>query len=180
MNRLWFQITSFRLCCIGNEQFLRGDDDRNAFLPITEKDDGFSDLSYGDDVETDEITELDNVYKLPGDNARHESNQNDGALEHCLPDTSKWTHRPIFIQPIGDTKCPDHDIEKSLPVGVPIEFESDLFKGKILFRFRDGPSDNQHRCDDYFQGANYNIKRQVIFQGKFKSSIKWSEGMFFL
>jgi hypothetical protein len=183
MDRVWYKITAFRFCCPEDEHTSLGKDRRNALILVSKKNDGFidsNDRGCENNVDADNVTSLDDADDelLSRDASQNESDENVATLEHFLPDTSTWTHRPIFIQPIGDTKCPGHDSKKSLPIGIPIDFESDLFVGKILFRFRDGPSDDKNRCDDYFQGANYNIKRQVIFQGKFKTSIKWSEGMF--
>lgn len=182
MDRIWRHIIAFKFCCSDDEHFSISEE-RNAFLLVSETDnDGFThDMDQSDQLvsESNKVINIhNNANELREGSLRNGSDQNDEILEHYLPDTSTWTHRPIFIQPTGDTKCPGHDGKKSLPIGVPIDFESDLFKGKILFRFRDGPSDDQNRCNAYFQGTNYNIKRQVIFQGTFKSAIKWSEGLY--
>lgn len=183
MDRIWRHIIAFKFCC-SDDDHDSTKEERNAFLLVSETDNnyGFTHVMDPNDQhvsESDKVTSIYNTDELSKGSLRNRSDQNDEAFEHHrLPDTSTWTHRPIFIQPTGDTKCPGHDVKKSLPIGVPIDFESDLFKGKILFRFRDGPSDDHNRCDAYFQGTNYNIKRQVIFQGKFKSAIKWSEGLY--
>jgi len=181
MDRIWRHIIAFKFCC-SDDEHVSTKEERNAFILVSETDNyGFTHVMDQNDQrvsESDKVINIHNANELPKGSLQNGSDQNDETFEHRLPDTSTWTHRPIFIQPTGDTKCPGHDGKKSLPIGVPIDFESDLFKGKILFRFRDGPSDDQNRCDAYFQGTNYNIKRQVIFQGKFKSAIKWSEGLY--
>ena len=93
-----------------------------------------------------------------------------------LPDVIHWKHRPVFIQPAGDTRCPGQNMAGPMPIGVPFKFESNLFKGQILFRLKDGKSDDPDSSHAYFNhGTQNKIHRQVVIQGQFKRPLKMSE-----
>jgi len=94
-----------------------------------------------------------------------------------LPDVSKWKYRPVFIQPAGGTRCPGHNPNESLPIGVPFEFESSLFKGRALFRLRNGKSnEDPDESKAYFDAHDhFNFQRQFVIQGQFKHRTKMSE-----
>jgi len=92
-----------------------------------------------------------------------------------LPDISDWKYHTIFIQPAGETRCPGLQSNQSVPLGIPVEFESDLFKGKILFRFREGNTDDEKGHMAYFNSSKYKVQRQIVIQGQFKRRLKMSE-----
>ena len=92
-----------------------------------------------------------------------------------LPPVETWKYRPVFIQPAGDTKCPGQDPNASLPIGTPFEFESSLFKGKVLFRLRNGINDNSDSAKAYFDASKYKLQRQLVIQGQFKYRTKMSD-----
>ncbi len=110
-----------------------------------------------------------------------------------LPSPETWTYRPLFIQPANDTTIPDddhdHDHDRtqtnsnamqmssisscgSIPIGTPIEFETPLFKGKILIRIRNNLNIDKE-SQPYFQ--NHKRLRQYVIQGQFKEKIKMSD-----
>lgn len=92
-----------------------------------------------------------------------------------LPPVDSWPHRPLFLQGDKETilpglKSPNHPC----PVGVPFEFETELFKGRALIRFRDLETSNNPTHDKaYFQGRKR--QSQFIIQGQFKQPIKVSD-----
>lgn len=79
----------------------------------------------------------------------------------------EWKHRPAYICAHPTTKTPEYEPGVSLPLGVPINFESDLFQGKAFLRLKPIPSDQGH--DSYFESK----KRfyQFIIQGQFKEEL---------
>ncbi|GMH82836.1 hypothetical protein TrST_g8968 [Triparma strigata] len=77
-----------------------------------------------------------------------------------VPAVETWPHRPIFI-------CDDRS--GSLPLGVPFEFETELFKGKCLIRIRGVKSDDEESDAKYFEGRQRRF--QAIVQGQFKEEI---------
>mmetsp|Transcript_12390 Transcript_12390/g.19058 ORF Transcript_12390/g.19058 Transcript_12390/m.19058 type:complete len:484 (+) Transcript_12390:33-1484(+) len=92
-----------------------------------------------------------------------------------LPEPSTWKYSTIFIQPAGETRCPGLKPNQSVPIGVPVEFESDLFKGRILFRFRSGKTEDEQSHNAYFNSSQYKVQRQIVIQGQFKERLKMSE-----
>jgi Protein of unknown function (DUF1769) len=96
----------------------------------------------------------------------------------CFPQVHR---RPISIRPADeltqvlgdhiDGSCGD----VSLPLGIPFEFESPLFKGTMLVRFRNVETDDHtgsHQA--YFQGRKHTLMQTVV-QGRFKRPVKMSE-----
>lgn len=102
------------------------------------------------------------------------SNDLEDALNN-LPKPSTWKYHTIFIQPAGETRCPGLEPDQSVPLGVPVEFESNLFKGKILFRFRGGETEDERSHEAYFNSSQYKVQRQIMIQGQFKQRCKMSE-----
>jgi len=95
--------------------------------------------------------------------------------EYTLPDVKTWPHRPLLIC-ANSRACPDLVTDHSLgpvPLGVPFEFESDLFKGKCLIRLRGSQSDNTTGDAEYFMGRKRIF--QSIVQGQFKEEISVSD-----
>lgn len=92
---------------------------------------------------------------------------------------SEWRHFPVFVRGGKNTEIinSDHDIDEleGLPLGVPIEFESSVFAGKMLIRLKPVPSDDDHEA--YFHGRKRYY--QCLFQGKFKEKgLKFSDVFF--
>lgn len=91
-----------------------------------------------------------------------------------------WPYRPIYIKAASDTIC-----EELIHLGIPIEFETSLFKGKILIRVRNiqkhtdlksessSSRKEQFHCEDYFK--NRKRTRQYTIQGEFKEPMKMSD-----
>mmetsp|Transcript_23884 Transcript_23884/g.29385 ORF Transcript_23884/g.29385 Transcript_23884/m.29385 type:complete len:363 (+) Transcript_23884:80-1168(+) len=103
------------------------------------------------------------------------STGNDGETESknkLLAHPKHWPSRPIYIQAVEDTNCIGilHN-DDPLPIGTPIDFETSIFKGKILIRIRD--TNKTGRDDEYF--VNRKRKRQYVIQGQFKEAMKMSE-----
>lgn len=93
-----------------------------------------------------------------------------------LPPTNTWKYHPIFMQAVGDTKCPGYDnANESLPIGIPFQFESNLFKGQILVRLRTGKSEDPTSRQAYFDASKYKLQRQIVIQGQFKHMTKMSD-----
>jgi hypothetical protein len=83
-------------------------------------------------------------------------------------DPSTWPHAPVYFCPGPSmTHVGDDDSRKdSLPLGVAVPFETNLFHGKVLFRIRDIPAAHQDEHKKYFSER----KRlyQVVIQGQFQ------------
>jgi hypothetical protein len=60
-----------------------------------------------------------------------------------------------------------------LPLGVPFQVETPLFKGKVLLRFRNTKSDDIKTHSDYFEGRKRLM--QTVIQGHFKRRINMSD-----
>lgn len=118
---------------------------------------------------------------VSGKKAKRRNKDNTSELPY-LPPVDTWAHRPLFVRPHpepcgGTLDVSVKSIEEktvkevtpniSCPVGAPFEFESDLFKGRVLFRVRGlETSANLDQDKEYFEGKNrYN---QFIIQGRFK------------
>lgn len=104
-----------------------------------------------------------------------------------LPPVEIWPHRPVIVTENtavdggkiqweeGDKgkegdKEGDKEKEKvAAPIGVPFNFESSLFVGKMLIRLKDVKDDNEEGTESYF--ADRHRKFQVIVQGKFKRNL---------
>jgi Protein of unknown function (DUF1769) len=91
------------------------------------------------------------------------------SIGHLLPRASQWPHRPIFLQAGSDTEILHQSPHQPLPLGVPFEFETPLFKGKLLVRFRSVKSDDKASHDAYFSGNNRVM--QAVVQGRFKKPV---------
>ena len=71
-----------------------------------------------------------------------------------IPEPSEWPNRPVFLRPEAETKL-QGDLP-ALPLGKVMEFETDLFKGKVLIRL-EPISPNAEDCNidayaAYFDG----------------------------
>eukprot|EP00571_Detonula_confervacea_P014926 CAMPEP_0172305658 /NCGR_PEP_ID=MMETSP1058-20130122/6906_1 /TAXON_ID=83371 /ORGANISM="Detonula confervacea, Strain CCMP 353" /LENGTH=286 /DNA_ID=CAMNT_0013017329 /DNA_START=318 /DNA_END=1178 /DNA_ORIENTATION=+ len=88
-----------------------------------------------------------------------------------------WPHRPVFVQAGSEMKVlgvADDSVEnKPVPLGVPFEVESPLFKGKVLLRFRNATSDDPTSHSEYFHERKRLM--QTVIQGQFKRPLKMSD-----
>lgn len=71
------------------------------------------------------------------------------------------------------TTTPDYAPGASLPLGVPIAFESDAFRGKMFLRLKPLPSDGDAGHVAYFRGAKRHY--QLILQGRFTEAFSLSD-----
>lgn len=93
------------------------------------------------------------------------------------PTVESWPHYPICLQASGDTRCEEYSPDCPLPLGEPFDFESSLFKGKILVRIRNGKSDNVEKSNIYFSKDRKRML-QIVVQGRFKEALKMSNVYF--
>ena len=88
---------------------------------------------------------------------------------HELPDVSKWPHRPVMVclnTPVSPLLTVPKYGTGPCPIGVPFEFESELFEGVCLVRLKNVPSDDIDTDRGYFDGRRRIF--QTIVQGRFK------------
>jgi len=96
-----------------------------------------------------------------------------------LPPTKLWPHFPLFVKSNPEACGGTLDVEgvqphESCPIGVPFEFESEYFKGKLLFRVRDlQTTKNLKDNTNYFDKAGRH--NQFIIQGRFKKEVPASD-----
>jgi len=74
-----------------------------------------------------------------------------------LPRTNEWPHHPVYLQGSEETYTEYHNAQ-SLPFGIPFEFETDLFKGRVLIKLKDDKG-----------------QRHVVVQGQFKQELPFSD-----
>jgi len=90
---------------------------------------------------------------------------------------SEWSSRPIYFCSHPKVQMKDYKPGGALPFGVPLEFESDLFTGRVFLRLRpiESHPDDKANHTSYFEGK----KRfwQIIIQGQFKQEINMSDLM---
>jgi len=93
-----------------------------------------------------------------------------------LPPSNSWPHHPLFVKSNPDACGGNLDVKglekgEPCPIGIPFEFESDLFKGKLLFRVRDLETSADRQNDILYFGEK-RCHNQFIIQGRFKKEIK--------
>ena len=97
--------------------------------------------------------------------------------DQALPSTEaeNWPHRPVCVRAGSDTKVIGKGIDGDAPVplGVPFEIESPLFKGKVLLRFRSADSNDPKSHAEYFEGRKRLM--QTVVQGRFKRPVRMSD-----
>lgn len=163
----------FMACCypFNKNTRIHHDDDDNG--------NGDDDNDNGNDDQSSVIHKEDLVFdsndRGPLDKTSDGINQSLDEATRNLPDVSTWKYRPLFIQAAGDTNCPGHNPNESLPIGVPFSFESNLFKGKILLRAKNLKADDTESTKAYFKATKQCIQRQVVIQGQFKERMKMSD-----
>lgn len=95
-----------------------------------------------------------------------------------LPDVDTWPHRPVFLQAGKDTHPIGRSEVEPLPIGQPFEFETPLFRGRILVRLRNATrsDDDPVAHDAYFSGRKR--LKQIVVQGRFKEPMPVSDVYF--
>lgn len=88
-----------------------------------------------------------------------------------LPPVEDWPHRPVFVTASDETHILNND--KMVPLGIPFDFESSLFQGRMLLRLRNAPSDDPVGNQEYFSGRARLC--QFIVQGRFKRRLAMSD-----
>lgn len=86
---------------------------------------------------------------------------------------TNWPHDPVFVRPGSDTEVLGLGKNQPVPLGVPFEIDSPLFKGKLLLRFRNAKSDDPGSHSKYFDGRKRVM--QTVLQGRFKRPTKMSD-----
>lgn len=96
-------------------------------------------------------------------------------IESKFPEAepARWPHKPVYVQPGNDMKVAGLSSNQPIPLGIPIDIESPLFKGRVLLRFRNAKSDNPSAHESYFNGRKRLM--QTVVQGQFKRPMKMSE-----
>jgi hypothetical protein len=97
---------------------------------------------------------------------------------HNLPDSNTWRHRPIYLATGRNTQhsYQTSSTSSSLPLGEPIPFETDLFKGKLLLRVQNIHNNVSKDHTEYFQGKKR--LKHIVIQGQFKQPLKISDVWF--
>ena len=80
-----------------------------------------------------------------------------------------WPHRSVLLQPGVGTRVSEPNV---LPIGVPIDFETDLFRGQFLLRLRNVTSDHPS-ASRYFDGSRRVM--QTVLQGRFKKNVNMAD-----
>jgi Protein of unknown function (DUF1769) len=100
------------------------------------------------------------------------------AIENDPAPLENWSHRPVYLRSNEDTYARGNDTRKQeLPLGIPFEFESPLFKGTMLVRLRNVSTDDRTGSHEaYFKGRKRLM--QTVVQGQFKEPVKMSDVYF--
>jgi len=94
-----------------------------------------------------------------------------------FPEVEKWPHRPLFIGNALDVQQTAKDDDCSYPIGIPFDFETELFRGSALVRVRYLESSMNVVGDEkYFFGRKR--MSQFIVQGRFLRPIPCSDVQF--
>ena len=94
--------------------------------------------------------------------------------------TTQWPHDSILLQAASNTHvvlnptvAATAELQKALPIGVPIDFETTLFRGQFLVRLRNNISDDPKSHEEYFRDRKRVL--QTVVQGQFKKNINMSD-----
>ena len=94
-----------------------------------------------------------------------------------IPPPCEWPHYPVLVNANNTMTQQRINVFKykdgALPLGIPFEFESELFRGTALFRFKDVPSNNEDGTMEYFSGRQRRF--QAIVQGRFKERLSCAD-----
>jgi len=166
---------------------LEDDNNNKSILCCSRRNSKVMDETVGIQKENDvDATTIDDTLHQPNTSFRYDVDRD----INDLPDVNKWPNRPVYVQAgegtrtgteteTGTAQCtlPEkgQDSDDVLPIGTPIEFETDLFKGKILFRVKNVKTSTAvaEDLDKYFKGRRR--VKQVVVQGRFKESFPISD-----
>lgn len=94
-----------------------------------------------------------------------------------IPPPCEWPHYPVLVNANNTMTQQRIHVFKykdgAVPLGIPFEFESELFRGTALFRFKDVPSNNEEGTMEYFSGRQRRF--QAIVQGRFKERLSCAD-----
>ena len=104
--------------------------------------------------------------------------RSDTRKEHMAQDVHNWPNKPLYIYAdFPHVKTANYGPYESLPLGVPIEFESDLFKGRILIRLRGYDSATTQPKNLLEDHEHHPLQWMYIVQGHFKKRMKLQDIM---
>lgn len=145
-------------------------------------------------VTVDESIPTNHKDKKEDDDAKVDLDEVSDPFEHPLvPPTlpiGQWPHQSILLQVGANTHvlhptttssvsssassvATAEQQQESLPIGIPIEFETALFRGQFLVRLRNNTSDDPKSHDDYFRDRKRIL--QTVVQGQFKKNTAMSD-----
>eukprot|EP00980_Cylindrotheca_fusiformis_P014213 scaffold3741_cov127-Cylindrotheca_fusiformis.AAC.5 len=87
----------------------------------------------------------------------------------------QWPHRPVYLCAHPAVKTREYKPGEPLPLGVPVDFETELFKGKFFCRLKpiDPHPEDAAGHKEYFEGKKRHY--QWIVQGQFKEELNFSD-----
>lgn len=97
----------------------------------------------------------------------------EGGSEPRVPRVEDWPHRPVFLSASENTQILGLEEDEALPLGIPFEFETPLFKGRMLVRLRNATSVETESHAKYFSGRKRLM--QTVVQGRFKKPVSMDE-----
>ncbi|GFH46230.1 hypothetical protein CTEN210_02704 [Chaetoceros tenuissimus] len=101
-----------------------------------------------------------------------------GESSTSMQDVSNWPNKPLYIYAdFPHVKTANYGPYESLPLGVPIEFESDLFKGRILIRLRGDDRSTTKAKNLLEDHGHHPLQWMYIVQGHFKKRMKLQDIM---
>lgn len=80
---------------------------------------------------------------------------------------SFWPHKSVFVQAGSGMTAAGMDRSDPLPLGVPFDIETPLFKGRVLLRFRSTKSDDPKSHSEYFEGRKRLM--QTVIQVRYRA-----------
>jgi Protein of unknown function (DUF1769) len=90
-----------------------------------------------------------------------------------IPSAKDWPHRPVYLKTGAATTVIGIPDDEALPLGVPIEFATELFEGKLLVRLRNVKTDDPASHDAYFEDRRRVM--QTVVQGRFKKPVNMAD-----
>ena len=97
------------------------------------------------------------------------TNHPHSSITNINKNDEEWRHGSVMVEAGENTKVYGIPKGQPLPLGIPFEFESNLFKGRMLLRFRNVKSDDTSSHEKYFEGRKRLM--QTVVQGRFKKGI---------
>ena len=104
--------------------------------------------------------------------------QPQGCIDEVLPPVEHWPHRPVFLSPSVRANATNDDLQPAepLPLGIPFDLETPIFKGRMLVRLRNCPIHQTRQHEQYFSGRKHKkVLMQIVLQGRFKKPVPMSD-----